>query len=181
MTLAMKDLPHYTYDDYVEWEGKWELIEGVPYAMAPAPSFEHQSISQKIAYELQRNINDCKYCRALLPVDWQIAEDTVVQPDNLVVCGPVHAGKKLSTTPRLIFEILSPATARKDRGLKYRLYEAAGVRYYAIVSPLQKSTDIYKLEDGKYTLVFEADEKSRFVFDVDEGCRIDFDFTGLFE
>ena len=27
----------YTYDDYVKWEGDWELIDGRPLAMAPAP------------------------------------------------------------------------------------------------------------------------------------------------
>lgn len=36
-TLKIEDLPHYTYDDYVTWEGRWELIQGIPYAMTPAP------------------------------------------------------------------------------------------------------------------------------------------------
>ncbi|MEO1923214.1 MAG: Uma2 family endonuclease, partial [Nautiliaceae bacterium] len=27
----------YTVKDYEQWEGDWELIEGRPYAMAPAP------------------------------------------------------------------------------------------------------------------------------------------------
>jgi hypothetical protein len=29
--LKMEDLPHYTYDDYAQWEGRWEIISGVPY------------------------------------------------------------------------------------------------------------------------------------------------------
>jgi len=182
MTLAMKDLPHYTYDDYVQWEGKWELIGGVPYAMSPAPSVEHQSISQMIAYELQRNLKqkNCRECRALLPVDWQIAEDTVVQPDNLVVCGTPQWQKKLTTTPALVFEIISPSTSQKDRGIKYRLYEEAGVRWYCIVSPLTKSVEIYRLENGKYVAAFEAEEGSSFTFDLAGECKIDFDFSGLF-
>ena len=36
-----EQLPHYVYDDYRQWEGRWELIEGIPYAMTPAPGFEH--------------------------------------------------------------------------------------------------------------------------------------------
>ena len=33
MAIANKILPYYTYDDWIEWEGKWELIEGIRYAM----------------------------------------------------------------------------------------------------------------------------------------------------
>ncbi len=28
-------IEYYTYDDYKEWDGDWELIDGVAYAMAP--------------------------------------------------------------------------------------------------------------------------------------------------
>jgi len=47
--LREEDLPSYTYEDYKLWEGDWELIYGVPYAMAPAPMIKHQAISSKIA------------------------------------------------------------------------------------------------------------------------------------
>ena len=31
--LKKEDLPAYTYEDYQHWEGDWELIEGIPYAI----------------------------------------------------------------------------------------------------------------------------------------------------
>ena len=40
--VVIEDLPHYSYDDYKIWEGDWELIRGIPYAMAPAASWWHQ-------------------------------------------------------------------------------------------------------------------------------------------
>ena len=46
------DPPHYTYDDYKLWEGRWELIGGTAYAISPAPSVAHQSVSNKIAWQL---------------------------------------------------------------------------------------------------------------------------------
>ena len=46
------DPPHYTYDDYKLWEGRWELIGGTAYAMSPAPSIAHQAVSNKIAWQL---------------------------------------------------------------------------------------------------------------------------------
>ena len=35
MQKAHEYLPHYTYEDYCMWEGNWELIDGIPYAMSP--------------------------------------------------------------------------------------------------------------------------------------------------
>ena len=109
----IEDLPRYTYDDYVQWEGKWELIHGIPYAMSPFPSIQHQAISHKIDVALAKSLEGCEHCQALLPVDWKIDNCTTVQPDNLVVCGKPE-GQYLTITPTLIFEVLSPATASKD-------------------------------------------------------------------
>ncbi|HEO65459.1 MAG TPA: Uma2 family endonuclease, partial [Spirochaetes bacterium] len=38
-------IPRYTYEDYVNWEGRWELIDGLPYAMSPLPSINHQQVN----------------------------------------------------------------------------------------------------------------------------------------
>ncbi len=34
VSSAIKILPHYTYEDYCHWKGRWELIDGIPYAMS---------------------------------------------------------------------------------------------------------------------------------------------------
>ncbi|MCL1917186.1 MAG: Uma2 family endonuclease [Peptococcaceae bacterium] len=41
-----KENERYTYSDYCSWDNdeRWELIDGVPYAMTPAPSRFHQTI-----------------------------------------------------------------------------------------------------------------------------------------
>ncbi|MCP5053770.1 MAG: Uma2 family endonuclease, partial [bacterium] len=142
VALKTEDLPHYTYDDYVQWEGKWEIIHGIPYAMTPSPRKKHQWINTEIIWQLRTQLNDCKECNVLMPVDWPITENTVVQPDILVVCGESMEGAKLENTPVVIFEILSPSTAKKDRGLKYELYQNAGVKYYCIVDPETLSTEV---------------------------------------
>jgi Uma2 family endonuclease len=56
------------------------------------------------------------YC--FLPLDYKIAEDTVVQPDVLVIGTPPLNSKVLEQTPALVAEVLSPSTALKDRNLK---------------------------------------------------------------
>ncbi|MGH8553273.1 MAG: Uma2 family endonuclease, partial [Methylococcales bacterium] len=130
--LKPSNLPHYTYNDYTHWEGRWELIDGIAHAMAPSPSIQHQRISQKIARLLDEALENCPHCQALLPVDWKINQDTIVQPDHLVICYEPE-GQYLTRAPSVIFEILSASTRNKDEKVKFRLYEMEGVSYYRIV------------------------------------------------
>jgi len=46
-------LAKYTYNDYIIWEGDWELIEGMPVSMAPAPMRIHQNIATEIIFQLK--------------------------------------------------------------------------------------------------------------------------------
>jgi len=166
--------PHYTYDDYKLWEGRWELIDGTAYAMSPAPSINHQSVSNDIAWVLKQQLRDCKTCRALLPVDWRMSDDTVVQPDNLVVCHPVE-GAYLTRAPVLIFEVLSKSTALKDQNTKFSLYEREGVKYYVIVNAEDRSAKIFVLHEGRYIKLCDVGTES---VDFDLGaCGIHFDFS----
>lgn len=177
--LKLEDIPTYTYDDYKEWEGDWELIYGFAYAMDPSPMIKHQSISNNIAWELKNMLSKCKKCQALLPIDWKIAEDTVVQPDNSVICFKPTNEAYISKAPTIIFEVLSKATARKDQTTKYELYEQEGVKYYIIVSPDDKVAKVYELKDGRYTKVCDAtNETVEFTLkECDE--KVVFDFSKI--
>ena len=53
MLSAIKILPHYTYEEYCQWEGRWELIAGIPYAMCPATAPRHQCVSSNIKGEIR--------------------------------------------------------------------------------------------------------------------------------
>ena len=177
-TVRPEDIPHYTIEEYLLWEGNWELINGLPYAMTPAPVIEHQRISQKIARLLDEQLDECQQCHALLPVDWHIKEDTVVQPDNLVVCYK-PSGTHLTKAPTLIIEILSKSTAKKDTVTKFHLYETEGVKYYIMVDPLDKVARIYQNKDGKFIKFTDATDES-VSFELGK-CSIDIDFSRIFE
>jgi hypothetical protein len=86
---AIKILPHYTYSDYLHWEGKWEVIEGIPYAMSPAPVPAHQRISSNLSIEFGNPLKQCNKCNIYQPIDYLISEDTILQPDLLIVCGEI--------------------------------------------------------------------------------------------
>ncbi len=58
----------------------------------------------------------------------------------------------LTKAPSLIFEVLSAASAEKDRRTKYAIYEREGVTYYVIVDPENEVAKVFRLRDGRYIL-----------------------------
>ena len=130
---ALKYIPHYTYEDYCQWEGKWELIDGIAIAMSPAPIPKHQRISGRL-FRIFEDILEtrCKSCLSYQAIDWLVKDDTVLQPDFLIACDPITK-KYIDFPPTLVAEILSPSTAIKDRNAKHQIYESQKVRYYLIL------------------------------------------------
>ena len=181
---AVFPLPYYTKQDYQQWEGRWELIHGLPFAMSPLPVLRHQKINLNIAAlfkQALKNAPTCSSCQVFMPIDWHISDDTIVQPDVSVVCSPIDDNDAyITVAPKVIFEILSPATASKDRNAKYMLYEAAQVAYYVIVDPKSDVAEVYKLQQGTYTLarIVKADA---YTFLLAENCEAVLDFAQIWD
>ena len=172
-------IPRYTYDDYKQWEGKWELIRGIPYSMShtpalPSPMILHQIVSFNIAFGLKEASKFCSKCKSLQAVDWKIDDNTVVSPDNLLVCGENIGEQYLIQRPEIIFEILSASTVFKDRNVKFKLYEKMGVPYYILVDTSAKVAEVFGLENGAYKKLKNAQEEVE-TFTL-ENCTVEFDF-----
>lgn len=144
-------LPHYTVNDYELWHGDWELIDGVPVAMSPAPVIGHQYVNGTLFRHLDEQLENCTHCRPLQESDWRIYDDTVVRPDTVVVC--YKPKNYLTKRPELIIEVLSPSTARIDETTKFELYQTEGVPYYILVDPTKLIAKVYQLKDGRYIKV----------------------------
>ena len=152
----------YTYADYAQWddEQRWELIEGVPYNMTPAPTLRHQNILGELHLQIASFLKgkDCKVflapCDLLLPEKDQEDNQSknILQPDIMVVCDSSKIKDKYVVgAPDWIIEILSPSTAKKDKIQKKKAYEKAGVKEYWLVSQTYGTITIFKLKDGKLT------------------------------
>jgi len=174
------NLPYYTYDDYITWDGDWELIDGVAYAMSPAPYPKHQKIVFEIGKELDRHLKcDEQNCEVYVsPIDWRVSDDTVVQPDVALFCEETDK-QYFSKTPPIVVEVLSKATALKDVTSKFDLYEREGVRYYIIIEPESEISDIFKQIDGKFVLQKKVTKNDSYDFELD-GCKTSVDFAKLF-
>src|SRR5438876_482189 len=146
--IKYKYLPNYTFKDYEMWEGRWELIDGIPYSMKPSSSYIHQVICGNISIELNHYIQNHKNCISLFNLDWRINDgknNTVLCPDNFFICKEIKTDF-LMEPPDIIFEILSTSTMDRDRFLKYRIYEQQGVKYYVIVNPENNTAEVHELE-----------------------------------
>ncbi|MEI6206666.1 MAG: Uma2 family endonuclease [Desulfuromonadales bacterium] len=161
--LAEKLDERFTYGQYYQWDddGRWELIDGVPYNMTPAPVRRHQGISTKVLFRIAEYLQDkpCKVYHAPFDVrfpDFSEQDDndvpTVVQPDLVVICDETKLDDRgCRGAPDLVVEILSPSTSRKDVGVKFNLYERHGVHEYWVIHPAEESLMVFTLgEDGKY-------------------------------
>lgn len=161
---AIEKDKRYTYQDYCRWgeDERWELIDGIPYNMAPAPVTRHQLISGWIFGEIRNSLKGKKCIPFDAPVDVIFSEHDVVQPDVLVVCDPKKITEKnIQGAPDLVIEILSPSTSKKDRWTKKRLYEQHGVKEYIIVDGEGAFSEQYLLgENGKFqeAIVKDFDE-----------------------
>ncbi len=155
MAIA-KTKDNYTYKDYASWpdEERWEIIEGVPYDMSPAPSRRHQEISIEIARQLSDFLleKSCQVFAApfdvILPETNEItdAAKTVVQPDIVVVCDKKKLEDKGCVgAPDIIMEILSPQSASRDLKDKLELYERFGVKEYAVIEPNDEIVMLFRI------------------------------------
>lgn len=164
-------LPNYTFEDYLLWEGKWELFDGVPFSMVPLPDINHQRIATALITLFQTAIDSANCdCEVLLPIDIKVNETTILNPDLIVVCQPI-SGQFIEFAPDIIVEILSPSTHLKDKHIKYTLYEGFGVKYYIMIDPNHNTIEVYQLLDGKYNKL----EASQYSFTTGTGCTIKVD------
>lgn len=176
MNSVVRILPHYIYSDWESWEGQWELIHGIPYAMGPLPVPRHQQIAASLTAEFHFQLKKCSKCAAYQPLDYRVADDIILQPDMLVVCEKITK-KFLDFPPALVAEILSPSTLLKDRHSKFSIYEAQGIKYYLILSPENEEVEIYQSENS----VFALKEKGKnFTYNFDFGdCKATINFAEI--
>ena len=170
----------FTIEDYyaLSDDKRVELIDGVFYDMS-SPTIEHQLLAGSVYSQIINYIRRKKgKCIPLIsPVDVQLDADnkTMVQPDVVIVCDRSRIDeRKVIGGPDFVLEVVSPSSVIKDYVKKAAKYEAAGVREYWIVDPLQQKIITYDFVEanlpGFYPLGGKIDMA---LFDGD--LAIDFD------
>ncbi|MDD5298088.1 MAG: Uma2 family endonuclease [Rhodocyclaceae bacterium] len=161
MGYALRDERHYTYGDYRHWpeDLRYELIDGIAFLMAPAPSLDHQTLAGEVFHQVRTALRDSP-CRVLMaPVDVLLGQadcaddelDTVLQPDLLVVCDPGKLTPRgVRGAPDWVLEVISPSSASHDQTVKLAAYERAGIREYWLAHPVDRVLTIYRHDGQAY-------------------------------
>lgn len=101
---------------------------------------------------------------------YDLPSGDTLEPDGSFVSrerwtkGPhVRRAQFLKIVPTLVVEILSPATTRRDRIEKKKIYEINGVEEYWVVDPDRRDVTVFHLVGGQYGVGnrFEVRQKLR--------------------
>ncbi|MFQ6090929.1 MAG: Uma2 family endonuclease [Candidatus Bipolaricaulia bacterium] len=147
----------FTYKDYKslpESETKrFELWEG-ELVMVPSPTTYHQRISKRLEITLIEHIEGSGLGEVLhAPLDVILSEEIVLQPDIIFIAkehSEIIAEEGIRGAPDLVVEILSPATAERDRTYKRTLYARYGIREYWLVDPREKTAEVLEWTESGY-------------------------------
>ena len=124
MNLALRKAM--TLAEFLEWEERQPLryeFDGVgPIAMTGGTA-RHALIQANLATALGTRLRGkpCRFYGSDLKI--QVAETHIRYPDGMVVCSPVDPTATVVRDPVVVFEVLSPSTARQDRIVKAREYQ----------------------------------------------------------
>ena len=132
-----------------------ELIDG-ELIVTPAPRPLHQIALGKLEYAFQTVLVSGALRVLRSPADLALGAEEILQPDLFVY--HTAAGRPLRewtqvTGLALVIEILSPSTARYDRGIKRRRYQRARVPEYWIVDLDSRLIERWRPDDERPEII----------------------------
>jgi Uma2 family endonuclease len=162
-------------DEFIEWENqqdtKHELLDGQIIAMTGG-TVAHASLILQLGAALLNYLKGtpCRVFTSDLKV--QIAEN-VFYPDVVVSCDRQENDGVLCHNPKLIIEVLSNSTSRKDRFKKRLAYQQIeSLEEYVLVSQEIRHVEIYRrAEDWQAFIHISGTVELRsvdFSLDIDE-------------
>jgi len=144
-----------TLAEFLEWEEgqplRYEFDGTGPVAMTGGTA-GHADIQANLAAALRTRLRG-KPCRFYgSDLKFQVAEDHIRYPDGMVVCSPVDRTATVIHDPVIVFEVLSPSTARRDRIAKAREYQVTpSVQRYVMLEQDGVSATVYARSGETWT------------------------------
>lgn len=161
--MSVQPKPKMTVAEYLAFEletsEKHEYFNGEIYAMGGA-SFFHGLLTGNLVAALHARLRG-KPCR-VVPADLRVKVSPTglyTYPDVVVVCGEPKLEQPGDTllNPKLIVEVLSESTERKDRGWKFEQYQAIEtLTDYLLVAQDTPRLELFTREaDGRWLYLAE--------------------------
>jgi Uma2 family endonuclease len=153
MNLALRK--PMTLAEFLEWEERQPLryeFDGIGPVAMTGGTYGHSTIQGNLATALGGRLRG-KRCRFHgSDLKFQVAEGHVRYPDGMVLCSPVDRTATVVYDPVVVFEVLSPSTARDDRIVKAREYQATpSVQRYVMLEQDGVSATVYARSGETWT------------------------------
>ena len=153
MNLALRK--SMTLAEFLEWEERQPLryeFDGVGPVAMTGGTYGHSTIQGNLATALGGRLRG-KRCRFHgSDLKFQVAEGHVRYPDGMVLCSPVDRTATVVYDPVVVFEVLRPSTARDDRIVKAREYQATpSVQRYVMLEQDGVSATVYARSGETWT------------------------------
>lgn len=154
----------WTYEEFARLPddgNRHEVIAGDLY-VTPPPETPHQEASARLFMELREFATRQHRLGLVLyaPVAVVLSDGDYVEPDIVFLRSDhehYRTRRAIEGPPDLVIEILSPATARQDRGIKRDRYAHFGVPEYWIVDTESRRMEVHRLAHAAEDPIIVAD------------------------
>jgi Uma2 family endonuclease len=149
--------------EFLEWEERQELryeFDGVEPVAMTGGTVGHATIQGNLTVAVGGRFRGkpCHFYGSDLKI--RVADDHMRYPDGMVVRSRVDRTAKVVHDPVVIFEVLSPSTAAKDRIVKAREYQATpSVKRYVMLEQDRIGATVHvRAQDGWSVFVLKDDD-----------------------
>lgn len=125
-----------------------ELIDGALY-MSPSAGRPHNDLVMHL-FRLLDAVCPADVTIYPVPYDYRLADGSELVPDITVARTADLGDKRITRTPLLVVEVISPSSRLMDPMVKRAKYEAAGVPSYWIGDPVRPRLTVLELQAGAY-------------------------------
>lgn len=130
-----------------------QLIEN-NLVMSPSPKDLHQEVLGELHFQLSTHVRNRNLGKVrIAPYDVYLNNENAYQPDLIFISNKnlyKIQENGLHGAPDMVIEVLSPGTAKYDKGKKKTVYERCGVKEYWIVDPATKAVTGFSLTENGF-------------------------------
>ncbi|MDZ7292559.1 MAG: Uma2 family endonuclease [candidate division KSB1 bacterium] len=145
----------FTYEDYRQLpdDGKrYEIIDGELY-MSTAPTPNHQKSVRNFLFALTLYLKKHPIGEVIpAPLEVLFSQTNLAQPDIIYISNErlnIIKPEQVKGTPDLVIEVLSPATEKRDRTVKLKMYAKFGVQEYWMAKEKTSTLEVLRLQEGE--------------------------------
>ena len=153
MNLALRK--PMTLAEFLDWEEQQPVrheFDGFGPVAMTGGTYGHSTIQRNLAFALTGRLRGkpCQFQGSDLKI--QVGDGHIRYPDGMVVCSPVDRTATVVHEPVVVFEVLSPSTAAKDRIVKAREYQATpSIRRYVMLEQDSVGATVYARSGETWT------------------------------